>query len=116
MTIHSIHIFDRKGATLFTKNYSRAALKQELHLQQTGSSEPGSSPLDEQRKLVFGMLFSLSEIIGKLTPVDDSSGEWNLRYLKILLSRLPAPKPNYLPKQHYTQFKQEQQHCTVSRQ
>ena len=93
-------------------------MKQELHLQQTGSSEPGASPQDEQRKLVFGMLFSLSEIIGKLTPADDSSGEWNLRYkyLKILLGRLPALKPNYPPKQHYTQFKQEQQHCTVSRQ
>ncbi len=75
MTIHSIHIFDRKGATLFTKTYSRAASKQELHLQQTGSSEPGTSPLDEQRKLVFGMLFSLREIIGKLTPENDSSGE-----------------------------------------
>ena len=76
MAVHSIHIFDRKGATLFTKSYSRAAAKQELHLQENGSSEPGTTPLDEQRKLVFGMLFSLREsILKNLTPPGQDSGK-----------------------------------------
>ena len=80
MTIHSIHIFDRKGATLFTKTYSRAASKQELQLKETGSSEPGTNAMDEQRKLVFGMLFSLREsILKNLTPSDKNSGEcWTI--------------------------------------
>ena len=77
MTVHSMHIFDRKGTTLFTKTYSRAASKQESQLQDNASSsEPGSSPLDEQRKLVFGMLFSLKEsILKNLTPPGKDSGE-----------------------------------------
>jgi hypothetical protein len=76
MTIHSIHIFDRKGATLFTKSFSRAASKQELITQENGAAEPGSSPLDEQRKLVFGMLFSLREsILKNLTPPGKDSGK-----------------------------------------
>ena len=78
MTVHSMHIFDRKGATLFTKTYSRAASRQESQLQDNASSEPGSSPLDEQRKLVFGMLFSLKEsILKNLTPPGKDSGEYS---------------------------------------
>jgi hypothetical protein len=75
MAVHSIHIFDRKGTTLFTKSYSKAAAKQELHLQETSVSEPDINPLDEQRKLVFGMLFSLREsILKNLTPPNQNSG------------------------------------------
>ena len=73
MTVHCIHIFDRKGKTLFTKTYSSAATQQQLQLQQTGIAEPGSEPLDEQRKLVFGMLFSLRELVGSLTPEDEAA-------------------------------------------
>eukprot|EP00560_Eucampia_antarctica_P006378 CAMPEP_0197827962 /NCGR_PEP_ID=MMETSP1437-20131217/4628_1 /TAXON_ID=49252 ORGANISM="Eucampia antarctica, Strain CCMP1452" /NCGR_SAMPLE_ID=MMETSP1437 /ASSEMBLY_ACC=CAM_ASM_001096 /LENGTH=156 /DNA_ID=CAMNT_0043429005 /DNA_START=39 /DNA_END=506 /DNA_ORIENTATION=- len=68
MTVHCIHIFDRRGKTLFTKTYSQAAAQQQLVLQKTGLAEPGGDVLDEQRKLVFGMLFSLRELIGGLTP------------------------------------------------
>ena len=77
MTVHSFHIFDRKGATLFTKTYSRAAAKQESQIQENGSPDPESNPLDEQRKLVFGMLFSLREsILKNLTPSGSDSGEF----------------------------------------
>jgi len=68
MTVHCIHIFDRRGKTLFTKTYSQSATQQQAQLQKTGIAEPGSDPLDEQRKLVFGMLFSLRELVGGLTP------------------------------------------------
>ena len=77
MTVHSIHIFDRKGATLFTKTYSRAAAKQESQIQENSSPDPESNPLDEQRNLVFGMLFSLREsILKNLTPSGSDSGEF----------------------------------------
>lgn len=57
MTVHSIHIFDRKGKTLFTKRYAK------------GPPENGNEEqLAEQRKLVFGMLFSLREIVASLAP------------------------------------------------
>ena len=68
MTVHCIHIFDRRGKTLFTKTYSQPASQQQALLQKNGIAEPGGDPLDEQRKLVFGMLFSLRELVGGLTP------------------------------------------------
>ena len=60
MGVHSLHIFDRRGSTLFTKRY--------------GKTQPGQSnnveQLSEQRKLVFGMLFSLREMVGNLAPAN----------------------------------------------
>jgi len=58
MTVHALHIFDRKGKTLFTKRYSSAKQQQNQDAEQ----------LAEQRKLIFGMLFSLRELVGSLTP------------------------------------------------
>lgn len=60
MTVHSFHIFDRKGKTLFTKRYikSLGVLDDE-------------EQLSEQRKLVFGMLFSLRELSNNLCPSDE---------------------------------------------
>eukprot|EP01083_Nonionella_stella_P098381 276620_1 len=78
MTVHSLHIFDRKGKTLFTKTYSPVATKQQRYLQESSAAGSGSEPgnndgsdaLTEQRKLVFGMLYSLKETIERLTPDD----------------------------------------------
>jgi hypothetical protein len=58
MPVHSLHIFDRKGKTLFTKRYAK---------------DDATAPVDtellaEQRKLVFGMLFSLREVAAILSP------------------------------------------------
>lgn len=58
MTVHALHIFDRKGKTLFTKRFS--SIKQ--------SPAQDAEQLAEQRKLIFGMLFSLRELVGSLTP------------------------------------------------
>lgn len=58
MTVHALHIFDRKGKTLFTKRYS--STKQQ--------PVQDAEELSEQRKLIFGMLFSLRELVGSLTP------------------------------------------------
>ena len=77
MTVYAFHIFDRKGKTLFTKRYSGKPQAQE-----------DADFVAEQRKLIFGMLFSLRELIGSLTPEDSSSG----MTLKCLSeTRLPRP-------------------------
>ena len=60
MAVHTIHIFDRKGKTLFTKRYYP-------------NSENDEEQLSEQRKLVFGMLYSLREITKMLTPPQQPS-------------------------------------------
>lgn len=72
MTVHCLHIFDHKGKTLFTKTYSASARKQQQQLVQGAESDNPGAELDEQRKLVFGMLFSLREIMGSLDPDEDS--------------------------------------------
>lgn len=59
MVVHSFHIFDRKGKTLFTKRW-KSQLNQD------------AEQLSEQRKLIFGMLFSLRELVGSLTPGGES--------------------------------------------
>jgi Sybindin-like family len=68
MTVHSFHIFDRRGKTLFTKRYVAGA----------GGSGSGSDEdneqLAEQRKLVFGMVYSLRELSGSLSPTSSSNG------------------------------------------
>lgn len=60
MTVHSFHIFDRKGKTLFTKRYIKS----------TGAED--EDQLSEQRKLIFGMLFSLRELSNSLSPTDET--------------------------------------------
>ena len=62
MAVHSIHIFDRRGKTLFTKRYAKSQ----------GAAEDAEQ-LSEQRKLVFGMLFSIRELVFSLAP--ESSGK-----------------------------------------
>lgn len=60
MGVHSIHVFDRKGKTLFTKRYA-----------EDGDDAPDEENASEQRKLVFGMLFSLKEIASSLSPSEE---------------------------------------------
>jgi len=54
----SFHIFDRKGKTLYTKRYTNT----------NNTNEDDIELLSEQRKLIFGMLFSLRELVGSLIP------------------------------------------------
>ena len=58
MGVHSFLIFDRKGKTLFAKRYAKL----------TADSVTDEAQLEEQRKLVFGMLFSLREMVACLSP------------------------------------------------
>jgi len=76
MAVHSLHIFDRKGKTLFSKTYSKAAAIGQQQLRQTSQGPAEEDPVDEQRKLVFGMLFSLRELVGSLAPEGEKGGEW----------------------------------------
>lgn len=75
MTVHSLHIFDRKGKTLFSKTYSQAAAVGQQQLRQTSQGPAEEDPVDEQRKLVFGMLFSLRELVGSLAPEGEKGGK-----------------------------------------
>jgi hypothetical protein len=61
MTVHSFHIFDRKGKTLFTKRYVKSNDERD---------DLDNEQLSEQRKLVFGMIFSLRELSSSLSPGD----------------------------------------------
>jgi trafficking protein particle complex subunit 1 len=74
MGVHSLHIFDRRGSTLFTKRYGKT---------QAGQSDD-EEQLSEQRKLVFGMLFSLREMVGSLAPENKGKdpGECNVQCIK----------------------------------
>jgi hypothetical protein len=66
MTVHSLHIFDRRGKTLFTKRYVKSPAGKGKN---KNEQEQDEEALSEQRKLVFGMLFSLREMAGSLSPV-----------------------------------------------
>jgi hypothetical protein len=60
MTVHSFHIFDRRGKTLFTKRYIKSL-----------GVPDDVEQLSEQRKLVFGMLFSIRELSNNLSPSEE---------------------------------------------
>jgi hypothetical protein len=68
MTVHSFHIFDRHGKRLFYKRY----------LKTLGEVEETPKQQDDQLKLMFGMLLSLRELCGKLSPNDDDMGDVQL--------------------------------------
>jgi hypothetical protein len=85
MTVHSFHIFDRRGKTLFTKRY---VPKQKNNNNNNNDAtedanknddEVEEERLSEQRKLVFGMLYSLRELSSSLSPVD---GPGDLQFMK----------------------------------
>jgi hypothetical protein len=71
MTVHTFHIFDRRGKTLFTKRYVKTSDSNRV-------DEYDDEQLSEQRKLVFGMVFSLRELSGSLSP----SGSGDLHLVK----------------------------------
>jgi hypothetical protein len=60
MPAHSLHVFDRNGKTLFTKRFVKE-----------DSEETDPEQLSDQRKLVFGMLFSLRETAAILAPTGE---------------------------------------------
>lgn len=60
MPVHSLHIFDRTGKTLFTKRFVKE-----------DSEATDFEQLSDQRKLVFGMLFSLRETAAILAPIGE---------------------------------------------
>ena len=89
MTVHALHIFDRTGKTLFTKRYSSTKQQPVQDAEQ----------LADQRKLIFGMLFSLRELVGSLTPegappgktIDDAISIAHCTSLFSLISRRAEP-------------------------
>jgi hypothetical protein len=77
-------VFDRKGKTLFTKRYAKKN-KEEV--------EVDEEQLSEQRKLVFGMLFSLREVASSLTP-DDGTKDGRIHSVKTGASTLYSYETN----------------------
>ena len=69
MTVHSIHIFDRRGKTVFTKRY--------MSKQPHEKKEDDEEELEEQRKLIFGMLYSLREVSTSLSPATNKDKPGN---------------------------------------
>lgn len=65
MGVHSIHVFDRKGSVLFTKTYAPPPSNSDSH------SDPERE--SEQRKLIFGMIYSLTDITKILSPTNNNS-------------------------------------------
>ena len=61
MKLFNLYIFNRSGECLYYREWERP--QNTLH-----------NDLDEERKLVFGMLFSLKDLTNKLSPIS-SSGE-----------------------------------------
>jgi trafficking protein particle complex subunit 1 len=91
MPIHSLHIFDRRGKTLFSKRFIRDE-KEPPKVLLPSSDDPVTSienieatkaafdiraeyeeHLEEQRKLIFGMLFSLREVSNSLSPTENNN-------------------------------------------
>jgi trafficking protein particle complex subunit 1 len=66
MGVHSLHIFDRKGKTLFTKRYVKN--------DPAANNNVDEEQLSEQRKLVFGMVYSLKDIARTLSPAPKITG------------------------------------------
>mmetsp|Transcript_18090 Transcript_18090/g.30387 ORF Transcript_18090/g.30387 Transcript_18090/m.30387 type:complete len:95 (+) Transcript_18090:65-349(+) len=65
--LYNFYIFNRKGKCLFYKEWDRPL--------NTMEDDP-----DEERKLVFGMLFSLKDLASKLSPSQEASD--NLHVVK----------------------------------
>ncbi|KAG7371469.1 sybindin-like family protein [Nitzschia inconspicua] len=65
MTVHSFLIFDRRGKTLFSKRY----------FQVPGEEEETEAQRSDQQKLIYGMLLSLKELCGTMSPNDDDDDD-----------------------------------------
>jgi trafficking protein particle complex subunit 1 len=63
MTVHSLHVFDRKGKVLFTKRY----VKDGSSITSPSDPQQKQQPDDDQLKLVFGMIYSLREVAASLS-------------------------------------------------
>lgn len=61
MKLFNFYVFNRSGDCLYYREWSRP--QNTLH-----------DDLDEERKLVFGMLFSLKDLSGKLSPLNAAPG------------------------------------------
>ena len=59
--VYCLYIFSRKGVCLFYKDYGRPA-------------PPKPAKLAQEFKLMFGFLFSLKDLVSKVTPPARSAG------------------------------------------
>jgi hypothetical protein len=78
MTIYNIYMFDRNGLCLYHQDWQR---KKQSNL-----------PLDEEYKLMYGMLFSMKSFITRMSPTDskDTLVSYQTNNCKLNFMETPA--------------------------
>lgn len=78
MTIYNIYIFDRNGLCLYHQDWQR--------------KKHSNLPIDEEHKLMYGMLFSMKSFISRMSPADskDTLVSYQTNNCKLNFMETPA--------------------------
>nr|CAH0103704.1 unnamed protein product [Daphnia galeata]SVE76742.1 EOG090X0HJH [Daphnia longispina] len=77
MTIHNLYMFDRHGVLMYYGEWNRK--------RQSGMT------IEEEAKLMYGMLYSIRNFVNKMSPVDVREGFQCYRTSKYVLNYFETP-------------------------